>query len=111
VRIAWDTAGVGALGRPVLADGLAGGDDVVGVEAQLEAGSAVPGRSEGDPLLGDRGIRVIGVVGDDELGDVHQVAGLGGAASTGVDPGISHVSSLDVERTALDRRWLRLVRR
>ena len=70
---------------PVVADRLAGGDDVVLVERRRERRTAVPGRPEADALLGSRRIGVLGVVRGDELGDIDEVS-RGCAASRREDP-------------------------
>ena len=73
---------VDALGRPVLADRLGGGDDVVLVERRRQRGPAVPGGAERHPLGGLAGVGMHGVVGGDQLGHVHEIlsgSGLPGA--------------------------------
>ncbi len=89
-----DRAGPGRLGQPVrvaseeerpvealalavVADGLGRGDDVVLVEGGVEAAAAVSRGPEGDLLVDVLGVRLAGVVGGDEVGDVDEVGGLG----------------------------------
>ena len=76
-----------ALVRAVFADGLADRRDVVVVERVAQAGAAVPGRAEGDPLLVHPGIGVFGVVGGDQVRDVHKVRDVGRLAAARVGPG------------------------
>jgi hypothetical protein len=61
----------------VLANGLSDGEDMPLVERLIERGTAVPGCTERDPLLGHRRVRRLGVIGRDELGHVHQHRWLG----------------------------------
>ena len=75
---------VDALLRAVLADRLAGGDDVVLVERARQRRAAMAGRPERDALLGLRDVRVLGVVRGDQVGDVDEIIGTGGLPSAGI---------------------------
>ena len=65
-----------ALRCPVLADRLRRGGDVRLVEGAVEAGPAVAGRTEHDPLVGVGGIGHDVVVGADDLVDIDEILGL-----------------------------------
>ncbi len=66
----------GALCRPVLDDGLRGGQDVRLVERRVQARPAVPGRAERH-LLGDVvGVGLFGVVRRHHMRDIDKVFGL-----------------------------------
>ncbi len=68
---------VGALGRTIFADRLAGRDDVVLVERGVEARTAMPGRAEQDPLRRISDVGVAGKIRTDQRVNVDQVALLG----------------------------------
>ncbi len=79
VGVAADEEGpVEPLGGPVFADGLRCREDMVLVERRVETRAAVPGRAEDHLLVGVLGVRVLVVIGGDELVDVDEVAVLGG---------------------------------
>lgn len=68
---------VGALGGAVLADGLAGGRDVVLVERRREGRTAVSRRPERHPLPGLGRVGVQRVVRRDQTGHIDEVLGPG----------------------------------
>ena len=76
---------VDALGRPVLADRLGGGQDVVLVERGRERGPAMTGGAERHPLHGIPRIGVHRVVGGDQLRDVDQILSSSGLSRTSID--------------------------
>ena len=80
---------VGALHPPVLHDRLGGGQDVELVEGRLQAGPAVPGRAEGNPLVDVLGVGLLRVVQRDQLRDVDEVAVLGRESGALVGHGTS----------------------
>src|SRR6185369_2760712 len=63
---------VDPLLRAIAADRLGDGEDVLLVEARLQRRSPVPGSAERDALRGDGGVRHLGEIGADELGDVDE---------------------------------------
>ncbi|MCY1420473.1 hypothetical protein D9M71_360950 [compost metagenome] len=65
---------VDAFGLAVQADGLADGQDVMFVEAQVERAAPVAGGTEGHALGGDRGIGLAGVIGGQQSRDIDQRA-------------------------------------
>ncbi len=74
----------GALCRPVLDDGLSGGQDVAFVERGVQTGAAVPGGAE-HHLLGDVvGIGPPGVVRGHHRRDVDQILGLSRLPGAGI---------------------------
>ena len=66
----------GALRRPVLDDGLRGGQDVRLVERRIQARPAVPGRTERHLLIDVVRVGFDGVVGRHHLGHIDEVFGL-----------------------------------
>ena len=63
----------GVLVAAIVNDGLGDGGDVVFVEGSVEGAAAVAGGAEGYTLRGDGGVRMEGVVGGDEAGEIDQV--------------------------------------
>ncbi len=63
---------IDTLGFTVQADGLADGQHMPFVEAQLKRAATVPGGPKGHTLCGDRCIRLAGVIGRDQSRDIHQ---------------------------------------
>jgi hypothetical protein len=85
--IAWEIAGVGVYSSPseqravdavqltVQADGLADGQNVPFVEAQIKRTATVPGGAESDSLGRDRSVRLAGVIGGYQSGNIDQQLG------------------------------------
>ena len=69
---------------PVVADRLRYDGNMVVVEADPEARTPVAGRPERDPLVGVGRVRVLAVVGGNQLGDVDEVGGSGRLSGAGV---------------------------
>src|SRR5438270_10842678 len=65
----------GVLAGAVLDDGLRDGGDVVIVEGGGKGTAAMAGGAEGYALGGFGGLRMEGVIGSDEAGDVDEVFG------------------------------------
>ena len=63
---------VDALSLAIVGDGLADGEDVVFVEAAFCRCAPVTGCAEAHLLGHIRRVRVAGVIGRDETGDIHQ---------------------------------------
>ena len=76
VRVLREEEGSGdGLVAAVVADSLSDGGDVVFVEGGVEGAAAMAGGAEGYTLSWDGWIRMQGVVGGDEAGDVDQIRG------------------------------------
>ncbi|MNP49383.1 hypothetical protein D3C76_1435650 [compost metagenome] len=68
---------VDTLGLTVQADRLTDRQHVVFVEAQVQGAATVPGGAERNALGCDAGIGLAGVIGGQQLRDIHQHGGWG----------------------------------